>query len=79
MANLISSLALTDLTERTFRIGSIKVLKVKSLENKCWLLLDSKTKIVGKGGFYAKRAYEFVISPNRRTKLLSWAKILNCF
>ena len=28
-------------------------------------------KLVPKGGFYSERAGEFVISPNRRTKLFS--------
>ena len=32
-----------------------------------------------KGGFYSERADEFVISPIRRTKLFSWAKMLNFF
>ena len=32
-----------------------------------------------KGGFYSERSDEFVISPNRGTKLFSWAKILNFF
>ena len=79
MANLISSLALTDLTERTFIKGSIKVLKVKSLENKCCLVLGSKTKIVGKGGLCSERADESVISLKGRIELFSCAKILKRF
>jgi hypothetical protein len=42
MANLIFSLALTDLTERTFITGLMKVIKVKSLEirkNAAWKML----------------------------------------
>ena len=32
-----------------------------------------------KSGFYSERADEFVISPNKQTKLFSWAEILIFF
>ena len=36
------------------------------------MAMQSRTK----GGFYSERAGKFIISPNRRTKLFSGAKIL---
>ena len=40
---------------------------------------SSPNPMSGKSVFYSERAGEFVISPNRLTKLFSWAKILIFF